>query len=112
MMPVIAYKLLDSLRILTSACRVFAERCVEGIEADAARCRAYAERTMGLATALNPYIGYLAAAEVAKEALASGRSIREVVIEKGLLEAEELDRILDPKAMTEPRERLGKRPHD
>jgi len=112
MMPVIAYKLLDSLRILTSACRVFAERCVEGIEADEARCRAYAERTMGLATALNPYIGYLAAAEVAKEALATGRSIREVVIEKGLLEAEELDRILDPKAMTEPRERLGKRPRD
>ncbi len=108
MMPVIAYKLLDSLEILTNACRVFAERCVGGIEADAGRCRAYAERTLGLATALNPYIGYLAAAEVAKEALATGRTIREVVLEKSLLNAEELDGILDPKAMTEPRERLDK----
>jgi fumarate hydratase class II/aspartate ammonia-lyase len=103
MMPVIAYKLLDSLLILANAATVLAARCVEGITADPERCRHYAERTMGLATALNPYIGYLAAAEVAKESLKSGRPLREVVLERGLLTAEQLDRILDPAAMTEPR---------
>jgi len=102
MMPVIAYKLLDSLQILASATKVFSERCIEGIEANADRCRAYAERTMGLATALNPVIGYQAAAEVAKESLATGRPLRDIVIEKGLLPADELDRILDPRAMTQP----------
>ena len=99
--------LLDSMGILTNAARVLAERCVEGIEADAARCRSYAERTLGLATALNPYIGYLAAAAVAKEALATGRTLREVILERGLLTVRQLDQILDPMAMTEPRARLG-----
>jgi len=108
MMPVIAYKLLDSLLILTNAVNVFRERCVEGIEADAERCDAYVERTMGLATALNPTIGYLAAAQVAKESLATGRPLRDVVLEKGLLSADELDRILDPRAMTEPRARADR----
>jgi fumarate hydratase class II/aspartate ammonia-lyase len=108
MMPVIAYKLLDSLAILTNAVGIFASRCVEGIRADALRCRGYADRTLGLATALNPYIGYRAAAEVTKEALATGRPIRQIVLEKGLLSAEQLNRILDPRAMTEPRERGGK----
>jgi fumarate hydratase class II/aspartate ammonia-lyase len=103
MMPVIAYKLLDSLQILANAVGIFATRCVKGIEANAGRCRAYAERSLGLATALNPYIGYRAAAEAVKESLATGKPIREVVLAKGLLSAEQLDRILDPKAMTEPR---------
>jgi len=108
MLPVIGYKLLDSMRILTNALKIFTERCVAGIEADAARCRHYAERTLGLATALNPYIGYAAAAQVAKESLATGRSIRDLVLEKGLLKPDELDRILDPRAMTEPRPRVRK----
>jgi len=103
MMPVIAYKLLDALLILTNAVNVFAARCVAGIEADAERCRAYAERTLGLATALNPHIGYRAAAEVVKEAIATGKPIREVVLARGLMSAEQLDRVLDPRAMTEPR---------
>jgi fumarate hydratase class II/aspartate ammonia-lyase len=109
MLPVIACKLLDSLAILSNAVAVFATLCVEGIEADVERCRAYAERTMGLATALNPYIGYAAAARVAKESLAAGRPLRDLVLEKKLLRAGELDRILDPKDMTEPRARVGKR---
>jgi len=107
MMPVIAYRLLDSLLILTNAIAVFTKRCVEGIEADAARCRAYAERTLGLATALNPYIGYRAAAEAVKESLTTGRPMREILLAKGLLGAGELDRILDPRAMTEPKGRDG-----
>lgn len=105
MMPVIAYKLLDSLLISTNAVRVFAERCVEGIQANVERCRAYAERTLGLATALNPYIGYRAAAEVVKESLATGRPIRDIVLARGLLSKEKLDRILDPRGMTEPRKK-------
>ncbi|NQT86401.1 aspartate ammonia-lyase [bacterium] len=103
MMPVIAYKLIDSLQILTGAVRALDERCVRGIEVDADRCQGYVDRTMGLATALNPYIGYLASAEVAKESLKTGRSLRDLVLEKGLLSAAELDSILDPLAMTEPR---------
>jgi len=106
MMPVIAAKLLDSLHLLTTAATVFAERCVEGIEADAARCRHYAERTLGLATALNPVIGYLAAAEVAKESLRTGRPLRDIVLERRLLSADQLDRLLDPLAMTEPRKKM------
>ena len=105
MMPVIAYKLLDSLLILTNAVEALTTRCVQGITADPTRCRHYAERTMGLATALNPYIGYLAAADVAKESLNTGRPLRDVVLDKGLLTAEQLDRILDPAAMTEPKKR-------
>ena len=107
MMPVIACKLFDSLLILTNAVNIFAERCVEGIQANADRCRAYAERTLGLATALNPYIGYRAAAELVKESHVTGRSVRDIILGKGLLSADQLDRILDPRAMTEPRPRSG-----
>jgi len=106
MMPVIAYKIIDSLTILTNAIGVLTTRCVEGISADAARCQFYVERTMGLATALNPYIGYLAAAEAAKESLKTGRPLRDLVLEKGLLTAEQLDQILDPRAMTEPSKKI------
>jgi len=102
MMPIMAYNLLQSLEILTNGMRAFTERCVRGIEANVARCRDLAERSMGLATALNPYIGYSAAAKVAQEALARGISLRQVALEKGYLSEEALDRILDPFTMTEP----------
>jgi fumarate hydratase class II len=102
MMPIMAYNLLQSIEVLTHGIRAFAERCVRGIEANVERCRELAERSMGLATALNPYIGYLAAAEVAKEALARGVSLRQVVLEKGYLSREQLDQVLDPLKMTEP----------
>jgi aspartate ammonia-lyase len=102
MMPILAYNLLQSITILTNGVRVFTERCVRGICANVGRCRDLAERSMGLATALNPYIGYLAAAQVAKEAFARGVSLRQVALERGHLTAEQLDAILDPFAMTEP----------
>lgn len=102
MMPIMAYNLLQSLEVLTNAVRVFTERCVEGITANAERCQEYAERSMGLATALNAYIGYGAAAKVAQEALARGVSLRQVALEKGYLSAEQLDEVLDAVAMTEP----------
>ena len=102
MMPIMAYNLLQSLTILTNGMRTFAERCVRGIQANEARCRELAERSMGLATALNPYIGYAAAAKVAQEALARGVSLRRVALEKGYLTEAQLDAVLDPYRMTTP----------
>ena len=89
--------------MLTAAVVVFTERCVRGIEADEENCRRWGERSLGLATALNPVIGYDAAAEVAKEAHRTGRSVPEVVLERGILTADQLARQLDPASLTEPR---------
>ena len=94
MMPVIIHNLLSSMEILKNGVRVFQERCIAGIEADEERCKEYMEKSLGLATLLNPYIGYGRAAEVSKKALAASRSIREVILEEGLLTREELDKIL------------------
>ena len=77
-------------------------RCVDGIEADAERCRELLDRSTAVATALSPYIGYAATAEIAKESVRTGRPIREIVLERGLMDAEQLDRILSPEAMTRP----------
>jgi aspartate ammonia-lyase len=102
MMPVIAYDLTQSLLILTNAIRSVAERLVRGVKADEERCRSLLEKSAGVALALNPFIGYEEAAAVAKEALARGVPLRQVVLEKGLLTKEQLDEILDPYAMTTP----------
>ncbi|MBC7236717.1 MAG: aspartate ammonia-lyase [Chloroflexi bacterium] len=102
MTPILAYNLIQSLEVFTNGIRAFTSRCVLGIEANAERCRELAEKSMGLATALNPYIGYSAASKVAQEAQARGVSLRQVVLEHGLLSAEQLDAILDPFKMTEP----------
>jgi fumarate hydratase class II len=102
MTPIIAYNLLQSLGILANGVRLFTERCVVGISANVERCRELAERSIGLATALNAYIGYAAAAKVAQEAMARGVSLRQVVLEHGYLAPERLDQVLDAYAMTEP----------
>ncbi|HEY3427026.1 MAG TPA: class II fumarate hydratase [Acidimicrobiia bacterium] len=101
MMPVLAHNLLQSIEILTAASLTFAERCVDGITANGERIRDLLERNVIIVTALNPYIGYDNGAMVAKESLASGRSVREIVLEKGLMTAEDLDRALDLKKLTE-----------
>lgn len=101
MMPMMAHNLLEGIELLANAASTFRERCVEGIEADGERARRLVEQNLIVVTALNPRIGYDKGAEVAKEAYASGRTIREVVTEKGFLEGEELDRALDIKRMTE-----------
>jgi len=103
MTPLVAFELLFSLQVLTAAVVVFTERCVRGIEADEENCRRWGERSLGLATALNPVIGYDAAAEVAKEAHRTGRSVPEVVLERGILTADELAEQLDPASLTQPR---------
>jgi fumarate hydratase class II len=100
MLPVIARNLLESIRLLASVSRTFADKCINGIEADVERCRAYAESSPSLVTSLNPYIGYEKAAKIQKEMLASGRSIRELVLEQGLMTDAELDKALDTMALT------------
>ncbi len=100
MMPLIAFNLMMSLKILENGLRVFAERCVQGITANADRCHHFAERSAALVTALNPHIGYLKAAAVAKEALSSHKSIRQIVLEQKLMTEAELNTALDLDAMT------------
>jgi fumarate hydratase class II len=96
--PLMARNLLGSIALLTSACTLFAEKCVDGIEANRERNQRHAELTLSAATALNPYIGYDLASEIVKQAAASGRSLREVALEKGVA-ADVLDRALDYRAM-------------
>ena len=102
MMPVMQYKLLDSISIITNALKVFTSKCVKGITANEDRCYQYAINSMSIVTALNPYIGYSKAAEVAKESLQTGESIREIVLKKGLMSEEKLNEILSPESMTKP----------
>jgi aspartate ammonia-lyase len=102
MMPVVAFNLLHEIEVLRNASDVFVRFCIAGITANEERCRFYAENSTSVVTVLNPHIGYLAAAEIAKEYLRSGKSIRELVLEKGLLTKEQLDKVFDLRGMTEP----------
>jgi len=102
MMPVLAQALLESITLLSNVARTFADRCVQGIEANEARAKELLEKNPSIATALNLYIGYDDATKVAKEAAKGGLSVRDVVEKKGLLKPEEIDEALDVRAMTEP----------
>jgi aspartate ammonia-lyase len=102
MMPVIAWNALHAAGILARATRILATRTIDGLEADESRCRELLDRSTAVATALSPYLGYSVTADVAKEAVASGRSIRDVVLSRRLLEPSRLDEILSPAAMTTP----------
>jgi fumarate hydratase, class II len=99
--PLLARNLLQSIKLLASASRLLAEKCVDGLEANRETCERYAELTLSAATALNPYIGYDKASEIVKEAAASGRSLREVARDAGVDE-ETLDKALDYRAMAKP----------
>jgi aspartate ammonia-lyase len=101
MMPVITHNIVFALIIVGNASAVLAERCVDGIEADEAQCAYWLERSPALVTALAPKIGYAEAAKLAKEAVASGVTVRELVVKKGILKGKELDEVLDLRAMTE-----------
>lgn len=102
MEPVLVYNLLQSLRLMNQVFQVFRTHCVEGIEANEEVCKQYVERSFGIITALNPYLGYETAARIARQAAQTGRSVRELCLESKLLSKEELDRILDPFEMTHP----------
>jgi len=100
MMPMIAHNLLFSIEILSNGINAFTTKCIEGIKADEKRCRSYAEATLAMATALNPIIGYSAAAEISKEAYQKGKTVKQIVVEKGILSEKEANRILDPMKLT------------
>jgi fumarate hydratase class II len=107
MMPVMARCLLESVRLLANSSRLLADRCVDGITANVERARAYAESSPSIVTPLNRLIGYEAAAKIAKQAVAEGRTIREVVLDQGYiargdLTEEQLDAALDVMRMTRP----------
>jgi aspartate ammonia-lyase len=102
MMPVIAWNALHETTILREAMRSLTTRCVDGIVANVERCRELLDRSTAMATALSPYIGYAATAEIAKEAVKTGKPIRQIVLERGLIDAQQLDRILSVENMTRP----------
>ena len=101
--PIIAYDLLHGMMILTNACVTLTSRCINGIEANRDVCRGYVENSIGLVTALVPYLGYDRCAAIAKEALKTGNSVAQLVLEKELLTQEQLNDILRPESMTDPR---------
>ena len=107
MVPLIARNLLESVSLLAAVSRLFADKCVAGIEANAEQCRDYVERSPSMATALNPLIGYDKAAEIAKRSAKEHRPVRELAKEMTKLSAEEIDRALDPGRQTEPGLELG-----
>jgi aspartate ammonia-lyase len=102
MMPVIAWNALHAQRILSNAMRALRERTVDGIQANRERARELLDRSTAMATALSPYVGYAATADLAKTSVATGRTIRELALERGLLTKDDLDRILSVEAMTRP----------
>jgi len=100
MMPLIAYNLIHSIEILGNALSALSHQCLGGIQAMRDRCLAYAEGSLALVTALNPHIGYLNAAAVAKESLETGKSLRQIVLERGLMSSEDLAKVLDLEKMS------------
>ena len=99
-LPVMGRNLLESIRLLANVSRVFADKCIAGIEADEAVCRRYAESSPAIGTSLNPHLGYEVVADVIKASVKEGRTIREVVLERGLMPEADLDKALDVEAMT------------
>ena len=102
MMPLIAHNILENIRLLTSVSRVFQDKCVSGITANRAHCEELVERSMALVTSLAPIIGYDRASEIAKESATTGKTVREISKSKNLMTDSELDKALDPIAMTKP----------
>ena len=101
--PIIAYRLLRGIESMRNACTVLRERCVEGITANPERMRWFLENSVGIVTALVPVLGYETSTRIALEALTTNRGVYEVVCDRGLMTREELDRVLNPEAMTAPR---------
>lgn len=102
MMPLIAYNLLHSSEILGKTIDTLAEKCISGISAHTDRCSAYGESSLSLVTVLNPYLGYAQCAEIAKESLRTGKTLRQIVLDRGLMDQEQLARVLDLESMSRP----------
>src|SRR5690625_5333777 len=99
---ILIYNLLDSISIMTNVFSVFRKYCLDGIEANVEQLDHNMQVSIGTITAINPHIGYEKATEIAQESFATGKSVREICLEKGILTEEELDKILDPAEMTKP----------
>ena len=97
-----ARNLLESIRLLANVARLFVDKCLAGVEANVERCAGYIERSISMATALNPLIGYDRAAAIAKQAYATGRTVREIAYEESGLTREQVDEALDPRRQTVP----------
>jgi fumarate hydratase class II len=108
MMPLIAYNLLQSIHLLANAVNLFSQKCIQGLKANRKRCEEMIEKSLALATALTPKIGYEEGARIAKKAYAQNKTIRRVVEEEGLFSKEELDLLLDPRSMISPIKKTGK----
>ena len=104
MMPVMAHTTLESIQLLTQGTNAFVEFCVTEMEANVEVCESFVEKSLSMITSLNPYIGYEKASKLAKEAFASGKTIRELCTEQNILPEETLQQALDPMSMTEPQE--------
>ena len=102
MMPLIQYKLLDSIFILTNATKILEEKCINGLMVNEKKCQDYAMRSLGIVTVLNPIIGYSKASEIVKESIRTGKSVREIILEQDVLPQEQLNQVLSPMSMTEP----------
>ncbi len=110
--PIIAHSLFKSLNHLAAGCRTLAERCVKGITANRERARRFVDESTALVTALNPFIGYVRATEIAREALATGRKVYDLVLEKGFMTREQLDALLKPEVLTRPHYTTGQTPRN
>ncbi len=104
MMPMMAFVGLESVRLLAKGCQAFVDFCIDGLEAHAENCEAGIERSLSMVTSLNPLIGYEKAAELVKKAMKTGKTIRELCLEEGVLPEATLKEALDPRRMTEPHE--------
>ena len=102
MKPIIAHNLLQSIDLMASGCNVLAEKCVDGLQANRERCQELVEQSLAMITALAPKIGYDRAAQIAKEAHQTGRTVRELALEKKVLPREELEQAMDPWGQTAP----------
>lgn len=102
MCPVIAYNILQSMKLLANTLKMFREFCIDGIKADEARCRELLEKSTATATALNPYLGYQAVSKIVKEAIRENKTIKGIILKYGLIEESDLNRILSPEGMTKP----------
>lgn len=102
MLPLIAHNLIQSIQIMTNSCKMFREKLILGLKVDEKKCRDYIEGSLAMCTSLAPVIGYDKAASLAHLAYESGKTVREIAMEENVLPKEDLDRLLDPKSMTEP----------
>ena len=100
--PIIFYCMFQSIDTLAFAVRTFVDNCVSGITANEDRCRCLVENSVGIITALSPYVGYQKAADIAKKAIQTGASVRKLILDEKIMSEDELNEVLDPENMTEP----------